>query len=544
MAIKVNGLGMWWMVSLLSVASLAAADLGLVEAAKQGDKEAIRSLLKQRVDVNTQQADGTTALAWAAYRDDLETAGLLIGAGANANAPNVNGVTPLSLACTNGSAAMVDRLLKAGAKPNEPEFMQCARAGNLEAVKSLLTRGANVNARESRGGQTALMWAVTSKHPEVVQALIERGADVNASSKGGFTPLMFSAQQGDLETARTLLAAGAKVNAVTGGEGLWPGMTPLLLASSSGHEALSVYLLEKGADVNAEDENGYTAMHFALMNGLVLFHRIRMPKYPSYMNRPNMLGLVKALLAMGGNPNARVKKISDMFAPITRSDPYPGSVSPVGATPFLLAAITYDVEAMRILAAGGADPRMVTEIPAGLTLGKDGFPDPTTKATLVAAGKMNDHEAGPWGLTAVMLAAGLTRWRTGGVTRTEELETRALEAVKLAVELGVDVNATDTLGMTALHGAAFHGSERIIQFLAEKGAKLDAKDISGQTPLHKAMNIKPPGQLRGVAWHRSLIALGIAPKSTAELLLKLGATPVNPSDAEGDAGAVATNAGQ
>src|SRR5262249_48218336 len=150
--------------------------------------------------------------------DDLETADLLILAGANANAANDYGVTPLSLACTNGSSSMVNRLLKARANPNaaawagETAFMKCARAGNLDAVKSLLAHGAEVNAKENREEQTALMWAAAEKHPEVVRALIDHGANVNAHSKSGFTPLMFAAQQGDIDSARILLAAGAKMN--------------------------------------------------------------------------------------------------------------------------------------------------------------------------------------------------------------------------------------------------------------------------------------------------------------------------------------------
>src|ERR1700730_10279102 len=120
MDVRIKGLGGWWIVSLLSVASFAApsSDLRLVEAVKKRDKEAIRSLLRQHVDVNTAQADGATALAWAAHWDDMETADLLIRGGANANAANDYGVTPLSLACSNGNAAMVGKLLKAGANPN------------------------------------------------------------------------------------------------------------------------------------------------------------------------------------------------------------------------------------------------------------------------------------------------------------------------------------------------------------------------------------------------------------------------------------------
>ena len=243
MGIRVKGWA-WWIVPLLSAASFAAgpsADLRLLEAVKRQDKEAVRSLLKERVDVHARQGDGATALAWAADRNDLEIADLLIRAGADANAANEYGVRPLSLACANGNAAMVERLLKAGANPNaarttgETPLMTCARVGAVEAVKLLLARGADVNAKEAERGQTALMWAAAQKHPDVVQELVDHKADLHARSavlpvykptvpitysrnvhfpetKGGFTALMFAAQSGDLESVRILVAAGARVN--------------------------------------------------------------------------------------------------------------------------------------------------------------------------------------------------------------------------------------------------------------------------------------------------------------------------------------------
>jgi ankyrin repeat protein len=241
MGVKIRSLGGRWIVFLLSVASFAAtssSDLRLVEAEKNRDGEAVRSLLRQHVDVNTPQADGATALAWAAHWDDLETADLLIHAGANANAANDYGVTALSLACSNANAAMVEKLLKAGANPNatlstgETALMIAAHTGNVDAVKSLLAHGADVNAKETRRGQTALMWA--EKHADVVRLLIEHGADIHVRSTGGFTPLLFAAQQGNLDSARILLAAGANVNEATPEDG-----SALVVASASGHEALS-----------------------------------------------------------------------------------------------------------------------------------------------------------------------------------------------------------------------------------------------------------------------------------------------------------------
>ena len=494
----------WWALFVLSVAGLSAAsDLRLIKAAENGDGEAVRSLLKQHVDINTSQADGATALSWAVYRDDLELAELLIGAGANVNAANAYGATPLFLACDNGSSAIVQALLKAGADPNAAAWagttvlMRCARTGSVDAVKSLLTRGANVNVKETRQGHTALMWAVAQRHEQVVRMLIERGSDVHARSKGGFTPLLFAAQQGDMDSARLLLEAGANVNETTP-----EGDTPLLVASLSGHEALSIFFLDKGANPNAAERNGITALHCAMLTGLVRVSGINQNRpFAPYMFRPHMVGLIKALLSHGANPNARLvlpTPFSDSgpgYGKILRIDtPFGGSVSPVGATPFLMAAITYDADLMRLLVASGADPLLATEE----------------------------------NVTPLMAAAGLARQRAIAIAfaLTEEEERSILEAVKLALELGADVNAADIAGLTALHAAALGGADTVIQFLVEKGANVNAKDKAGQTPLHKALNIKPAGA----------VARNVNPylyrKSTADLLLKLGATPVNASVAQ------------
>jgi len=365
MKISAKGLGIW--LSLLAATAGTAADLRLVEAAKSGDKQAASSLLKQHVDVNASQEDGATALSWAAYRDDMEMAQLLIAAAANVNTPNDYGATPLTLACVNRSVGMVDKLLKAGANPNaaawsgETALMQCASTGTVEAVKSLLDHGAEINAKERRQGDTALMWAVAQRHADVARVLIEHKADVSARTKDGFTPFLFAAQQGDADSAQMLLAAGADVNVATP-----DGDTPLLIASASGHEAFSIFLLEHGANPNSADRNGISAIHYAIMNGLAeAASGISMGHAP-YLRRPNMVELVKALLAHGANPNAR------LIAPARENDAGPGygkifimkqlnigggRISPVGVTPFLMAALSFDPALMRLLVAGGANPR-------------------------------------------------------------------------------------------------------------------------------------------------------------------------------------------
>ena len=449
-----------------------------MDAVKNRDRAAVRSLMEQHVNVNAAQADGTTALAWAANRDDLETADLLIRAGAKVNLANDYGVTPLSLACTNRSAAMVERLLKAGADPNaalwtgETPVMECARTGNVDTVKSLLAHKADPNAKETQQGQTALMRAVAEKHPEVVRALIEGGADVRARSKGGFTALLFAGQQGEVASAKLLLAAGADVNATTPKNG-----TALVVAAASGREEFAIFLLEHGADPNAADAYGVTALHYALARGIAGIDSVSIIFRPYSEVPPNLPKLVKALLAHGANPNVQIAKD---FPPYSRS-PYALQTRLVGVTPYLLAAAAADVDLMRTLLAGGADPHI----------------------------KAKD------GATALMMAAGI-----GRIDDRETIQdyAKALEAAKLALMLGDDINATNARGRTALHGAAGIGANEIIQFLVDKGANLNTKDRGGYSPLAIAAGRAPRGGDSASKVYDGTMAL----------LLKLGAQPLGP----------------
>ena len=532
----------------LMAAGLTAAnnDRRVVEAAKRGDKNELRTLLSQHADVNAPQADGATALAWAAHRDDLETADLLIRAGANPNAADDYGVTPLALACTNRNAAMAEKLLQAGANPNvalatgETPLMIAARTGSVDTVKSLLDHAADVNAKGTEQGQTALMWAVAERHAEVARTLIEHGADPNAHSRGGFTALLFAARNGDMDSARVLLAGGANVNegspkvskspsAKAGernGDGaaapektapacnfnLDPncgglaeakaapaGMTPLLEAAANGHEELAIFFLEKGADPNAADSNGFTGLHFALLKGISSIGGVQPHlAVTSYMFRPDMVELVKALLARGANPNTRLTK-----APRLNIHSNTPRFSIVGATPFLLAAGAADINLMRILRAAGADPMLATT-------------DNTTP---------------------LMVASGLGRY----VDFPPAEEKYALEAAKLTVELGADINAVDENGYTPLHGAAYVGANSIIQFLADKGANLDARDKFKQTPLSIAEGLVGEGIAEGIG-DFSKKPFGPHP-SAAKLLLQLGAAPL-PAQATQRADEVPATRGQ
>ena len=452
-----------WMVPLLAVFSLGAAgrEVPLVEAVKKADAAAVRALLQQQGDVNASEVNGTTALHWAVHRDDLEMVDLLIRASANAKAANRYGVTPLSLACTNGNAAIIERLLYAGADPNtslpggETALMTAARTGKADAVKVLLAHGAGANARESTRGQTALMWAAAQNNVAAIRALVEGGADVHARSaepefkrswlvgngtnqavgdevRIEFTPLLFAVRAGHIDAVRALLEGGADVNDTAPN-----GTSALVLATINSHWELAAVLLDNGADPNAAAQ-GWTALHQVARNRSPTLGEV---PPPVETGRLNSLDLVKSLIAHGANVNALMTK--------EIKDGYRNQLKRIGATPFLLAAKGVDVELMRLLLAHAADPFVPTAL----------------------------HT------TPLMVAAGVELAAQGTDTGTNE---DALEAVTLLLDLGADLQAVNDNGETTLHGAAHRGANALVQYLADKGARLDAKTKKGLTPLDYA----------------------------------------------------------
>jgi uncharacterized protein len=437
------------LIVISHITTVRAADgIPLVDAARNADTAALRSLLKQRVDVNAATADGTTALHWASYRDDLESADLLIRAGAKVNVANDLGATPLWTASMYGSAAMVRTLLQAGADPNlalllgETPLMAASRSGKPDVVTQLLDKGANMNARGARG-QTALMWAVSEQHPDVVTVLLARGADLRAKSDvwrdmmavpphgkpeynrliphGGETALMFAARVGDLASARLLLASGANVNDADA----W-GVSAMVLAAHSGFTELVEFLLDNGADANAIGP-GFTALHEAVMR------------------RDERM--VDALLAHGANPNTPLQT----WTPERRSSAdFNFAPSLVGATPFWLAAHFHDPAIMRLLVKQGADPLFVLRNEYYV----NDLNDRRTQAT-----------------TALLAAVGIGGGRAWVLPDRAQLQALILESVKLAIELGVDVNAVNTDGRTALDAARANKLEPVVKFLVEHGAR-------------------------------------------------------------------------
>lgn len=498
------------LVSLAATAA-TAGDTPLIDAVQKHDARRVRTLLERGANVNQQEYDGATALHWAAYVDDPGIMAVLLEAGAKVNLANEFGITPLMQACDSRDPKIVDLLLKAGADPNaraeagDTPVMRAARAGNAEVMRLLLAHGGDANAKEPSQDQTALMWAISQRHSDVAQLLVESGAAVQAVTKSpkvkpaamgdgesgnrayasagllsrpgngnGVTPLLFAARVGDLESARILLQAGADVNE-TGNDGL----SALTLATVRAHVPFALYLLDHGANPNL-DAAGYTALHWAAgtWESELTVRSISVDRgiwTTAAGLREGKVELVKALLAHGADPNARMK-VGPFRLGTTKS---PDRPELEGATPLMLAAMAGDAAVMRALVEGKADPQLKT----------------------------------PQNGTVLMAAAGM------GHVQGEDLikDSNALEAAKLAVQLGVDVEAADAAGNTALHYAAYMRHDAVVQFLVDQGASIEAKNKFGETPL----------------WVSELVVQFFAggtyqlvPSSTGDLLRKLGATRV------------------
>lgn len=484
-------------ILLAVAATVNAADSKLIDAAKKSDAAGVKALLAQKADVKAAEADGTTALHWAAEKGNAEIADLLLAAGADAKAANRYSITPMALASEGGHAAVIERLIKAGVDVNatfgdgQTALMSAALNGNVNAVRMLLKNGAQVNAVEKFKGQTALMWAAGEGNTDAAALLVEFGADVKTKSKGGFTPFLFAVLNDHIPAMRILVEHGASL------EDRSPdGSTALNMAIINAHLDMASALLDLGANPNVQDGNG-TPMHSLMW--------MRKPgasweaagtasdplPVPRLFDKTTSLDLAKKLIAKGADVNARITWKETVMTKGLGTTKNPPNVnlgrhhlSFVGSTPFYNAARNGDAPMMKLLVSAGADPKINTAV--GVT-------------PLMAAACLDYYE-------------GESPGPTTGVSEAERLE-----AVKLAVELGVDINAhtnfgdypvvgspettimrypdniDDLLGlgvgdprwdgMTALHGSILCNQNSILEYLISKGADLNARTDYGWTPL-------------------------------------------------------------
>ncbi len=572
---------------LLALPVFGAAPSLVADAAMNGDLAQVRALIAKKADVNAPQADGATALQWAAYHNDLTLAEVLIAAGANPKVANRDGATPLYLASLQGSAKMIEKLLAAGADVNETNqhgdtpLMLAARSGNLDSIRVLLEHKAQVNAVEKLRGTTALMWATEQSHPEAAKLLIEHGADVSVKSApdaggkprnnlanpktqreqsffggnpaaakkggapvaavpagpkksaaeveaeltdagvdptlltgfgldlgnlppgltvetlikqlsqfgfgkpvedgGGLTALVLAAREDCLDCVELLLGAGADVNQKTN-----YGWTALLTVTQNRHYKLAAYLLDHGANPNLVNTGGWSPLYLATDN-----RDIEAGDYPVRTPDMDHMDYIKLLIAKGANVNQRVcgpastakNCVGDSTE--TRTNFTMQWLFEEGATPFLRAAQSGNVELMKLLLDHGADPHIYTA-----------------------------HN-----VTPLAVASGIG-WVEGVTYEWSEAET--LEAVKMCLDLGIDPNIQDDEGRAALHGAAHKGDPKVIQLLADHGAKLDMHDGGSRDTINGALVDET---FIPLDWARGLVRVGvqsaIAHPDAEKLLVKL-----------------------
>jgi ankyrin repeat protein len=447
----------------------APKDTRLVDAIKAGNATTALALLQKKVDVNVPEPDGTTPLHWAVRNDDSMLIDRLLKAGANPKTENRYGITPIYLACVNGSASAVDRLINAGVSANatgplgETALMTCARTGNVAAARVLLAHGAIVDAVEAWHGQTALMWATAQGHADMMRALVQASADVNARSAvvewerqrtleprdkwlppGGLTPLLYAARQGCLECAKVLVAAGADVNVVDPDR-----ISALVSALINGHYDVAGFLVQSGVELTLADKTGRTALYAAVDDHTMPSSNRPSPKETD--DELTSLDVVKLLLDRGAPVNAPLRS---QIPYRTKLDRGGDGVLGAGTTPLLRAAKAGDVAVVKLLLAKGANPKATTAN----------------------------------GVSAIAMAANVGT-REEDMTGRGKTQKQAIEVIRLLLDAGASVDVADNQGRTAAHGAALWGLTDVVKFLADNGAKLDIKDKRGFTALHYSLGM-------------------------------------------------------
>jgi ankyrin repeat protein len=509
--------------------AVSASDATVADAARLGDAAAVKALLKSGADVNAAQADGMTALHWAAQKGDAALAGMLLAAGANARATTrLGGYTPMHLASQAGHAKVVAALLASGAGADvvtatgASPLMLAARAGSVETAAHLVENGADVNASETTNGQTALMVAAGLNRADMVAYLLAHGADASVASRvvdlnaltapvdfdpvsgqvgqqpaatpaaanrpkevpgltrpyryneligaqGGLTALHFAARQGAMQAAAALVKGGVAVNQPSPGDKA----TPLLVALINGHFDLAAYLLDHGADPNLVSDAGVSPLYATLNVQWAPIAAYPQPRAHLQQSR-TYLDMLRLLLDKGADPNQRIRR--KVWYSSYNFDQ--SSVDEIGATPFWRAAYAADVGAMKMLVAAGADPSVTTMKPMSRRFPGAGDSDKSGLPPVPVGGP---------NVTPLQAASGVGYGFGFAANSHHYAETGMLAAVKYLVEeTGADVNAVDGDGNTAVHHAAARGDNEMIVYLVSKGATVTRVNRAGQTTVDMA----------------------------------------------------------
>ena len=424
----------------------AALALMLIAGSSAADEEPV-------TDVDHRYADGSTPLQWAVYDGDADEVRRLIDAGADVSLANAYGATAMSLAAETADTEMLKRLLAAGADADSPNaegqtaLMAVARTGNVAAASALLEHGATVDARESWGGQTALMWASARRHPQMMELLIAHGAAVDARSthrdyqrhvtaegrpksldSGGFTPLLYAARENCIACVDVLLANGADIDLPDP-----DGVSPLLLAVMNANWDLAKRLIDAGADVDQWDIYGEAPLFTAIgLHAQIDGGRASIDP----LNETEGLDIVRLLLERGANPDMQL-----FFRPANVR----GSTNTRGATPLIRAANLGSLEIVELLLEHGADATLY-------------MADRQTPIHAVLAGRSSEEDA--LALIRVLFTAGtdvnvvaLVNHREevrGGTALHYAVRKRYQEVIRALASYGIDMNAKDQDGLTAL----------------------------------------------------------------------------------------------
>ena len=510
----------------LATALEAGSDATVADAARLGDAAAVKALLRNGADVNAAQGDGMTALHWAAQKGDTELVAMLLSAGASVRATTrLGGYTPMHLASQAGHPRVVAALLAAGSPADvrtatgASPLMLAARSGSVDTATRLIENGADINAKESTYGQTALMVAAGLNRAELVALLLARGADATLASsvvdlnaltapvdfdpvrgtveqsgpvatnrpkevpgltrpyryneligaQGGLTALHFAARQGATQSVAALVDGGVSVNLPSPGDQA----TPLLIAIINGHFDIAAYLLDHGADPNRVSDAGVSPLYATLNVQWAPIAAYPQPRAHLQQSR-TYLEMMRRLLDKGAEPNQRLKR--KVWYSSYNFDQ--SSVDEIGATPFWRAAYAADVDAMKMLVAAGADPTITTMKPLSRRFPGEGGEDKSGLTPMPIGGP---------NVTPLQAAAGVGYGFGFAANSHHYAESGMLPAVKYLVdEIGVDVNAVDADGNTAVHHAAARGDNAMILYLVSKGAVVTKVNRAGQSTVDMA----------------------------------------------------------